>query len=134
MSSSQTSLGNWKQIGLRVPLGAQIFAIGDVHGQADTLEAVLSAIKAVPRTADVRRLVFIGDLIDRGPASLRAIALTQRARELAGVEDVVALPGNHELMLLDGIDAPQMHISDWLDNGGDAVIEEAQPVALRESW
>ena len=127
MSFSQTSLGNWKPLGLRVPLDAQVFAIGDVHGQADTLEEVLSAIKGVPRTGAVRRLIFIGDLIDRGPASLRAVALAQRARELAGVEDFVVLPGNHELMLLDGIDAPQMYISDWLDNGGDMVIEEAQP-------
>lgn len=127
MSVSQTSFCSWKPLGLRVPLDAQIFAIGDVHGQADTLEEVFRAIQRVPRTAKVRRLILIGDLIDRGPASLRAIALAQRADELACVEDVVILPGNHELMLLDGIDAPQMYIGDWLDNGGDLLIEEAQP-------
>lgn len=123
----QTKFGPWSPLSACGPADVQVFAIGDVHGQAEVLEAVLEEIRHVPRTTDVRRLIFLGDLIDRGPASLRAIELASNAGELAGVEDVVILPGNHELMLLDGIDEPQMYIGDWLDNGGDLVIEEAQP-------
>jgi serine/threonine protein phosphatase 1 len=83
---------------------AQVFAIGDVHGQADTLAATLDAIASVPRSHLVRRLIFLGDLIDRGPQSLTAISLYESAGDLAMVDDVILLPGNHELLLLDGID------------------------------
>lgn len=127
MPDSETTFGPWRSLGVLGSPNGQIFAIGDVHGQAEALEAALTAIRQVPRTSDVRRLIFLGDIIDRGPASLRAIGLALHAGELADVEDVVILPGNHELMLLDGIDAPQMYIGDWLDNGGDLLIEEAQP-------
>ena len=43
------------------------------------------------------------------------------------VDDVILLPGNHELMLLVGISEPDRFICDWLDNGGDMLIEEAVP-------
>ena len=62
---------------------AQVFAIGDVHGQADTLAATLDAIASVPRSHLVRRLIFLGDLIDRGPQSLAAISLYKSAADLA---------------------------------------------------
>lgn len=127
MPTIKTTYGPWNPLGARGSVDVQVFAIGDVHGQADVLEAALEAIREMPRTADIRRLIFLGDLIDRGPDSLRAIALARDAAQLAGVEEVVVLPGNHELMLLDGIDEPQMYIGDWLDNGGDLLIEEAQP-------
>lgn len=105
----------------------QVFAIGDIHGQADLLAKTLEAIRLVPRSADLRRLIFLGDIIDRGPASLGAIKLVESAAQLAGVDEVVLLPGNHELMLLDALDAPEMYMTDWLDNGGDALVQEADP-------
>jgi serine/threonine protein phosphatase 1 len=126
MSDTKTALGEWAPLSARGPQ-TQVFAIGDVHGQADLLEAALVEIRGVPRSATLRRLIFLGDIIDRGPASLRAVELVGEAAELAGVDDVVLLPGNHELMLLDGLDAPMMYITDWLDNGGDSVIQEADP-------
>ena len=45
---------------------APICLIGDVHGRADLLEAMLTRIAAEPEAATAR-LVFVGDLIDRGP-------------------------------------------------------------------
>jgi serine/threonine protein phosphatase 1 len=104
-----------------------------VHGQADTLAATLAAIASVPRSAPVRRLIFLGDLIDRGPQSLAAISLYKSAGDLANVDDVILLPGNHELMLVDGNNDPDRFISGWLDNGGDMLIEEVFPgcTALR---
>lgn len=106
---------------------SQLFVIGDVHGQADALRATLSFIAGIPRAAAVRRLVFLGDIIDRGPASLEAIRLAEDAKSLALVDDVVILPGNHELMLLDAIADPIMFMGDWLDNGGEELIFEAVP-------
>lgn len=107
--------------------GVQLFVVGDVHGQAAALGAVLAAVAAVPRAAAVRKLVFLGDIIDRGPASLEAIRLAEDATALARVDETVILPGNHELMLLDALDEPMMFMGDWLDNGGEALIFEAEP-------
>lgn len=109
----------------------ETFAIGDVHGQADLLDGVLGAIAETPRVQGrSRRLVQLGDLIDRGPESLRAIDLMRAAAERLGHE-VVCLMGNHEMMLLGGIveaDVPferrweSLHL--WYRNGGMSVIEE----------
>lgn len=126
LTTHQVQIGRWKPL----PEGgsdAQVFAIGDIHGQADALESVLAAIAAIPRRAKVRRLIFLGDLIDRGPHSLRAIALATDASCSARVDDVILLPGNHELMLLDGLDLPEHYLADWLDNGGEDLILEAEP-------
>lgn len=125
MPNLKTMLGQWKPHAAQGPTESQVFAIGDVHGQADVLEATLKAIGQIERSAEMRRLIFLGDIIDRGPASLRAISLVHEAAQLAAVDHIVLLPGNHELMLLDALDAPQMYLSDWLDNGGDALIQEA---------
>jgi serine/threonine protein phosphatase 1 len=102
----------------------QIFAIGDVHGQAATLEKALAEIAARPRRAPHRRLVLLGDLIDRGPESLRSIALAREAAALAAVDEVTCLFGNHELLLLDAIHDPARRFGDWVGNGGRAVLRE----------
>lgn len=70
----------------------RLIAIGDVHGCAHALDAVLDSIG--PTSHDT--LVFLGDLIDQGRDSAavldRIIALQQRTR-------VVLIQGNHEEML-----------------------------------
>ena len=118
--------GPWRPLPCRGP-DAQLFAIGDVHGQARAPAAALDAIARILATGMPRRLVFLGDLIDRGPDSLGAVRLAMGAADRAGVGKVILLPGNHELMLIDGFLDPQEFMRDWLDNGGDAVIQEADP-------
>jgi serine/threonine protein phosphatase 1 len=74
----------------------RIFAIGDVHGCADRLTKLLERL---PLDRERDTLVFLGDLIDRGPASREVIeTLCQLRRE--GVK-VVGLIGNHEYLLLE---------------------------------
>jgi serine/threonine protein phosphatase 1 len=82
-------------------MAARTFAIGDIHGDLDELQLLLSRLPAL--TAD-DTLVFLGDYIDRGPNSAGVIA---RVRELAtsGPAKVVALRGNHEDAWLQVIDA-----------------------------
>ena len=55
----------------RVPKGVRIYAIGDIHGRADLLERTLNRIDADLASNPVRIgiQVFLGDYIDRGPAS-----------------------------------------------------------------
>lgn len=105
----------------------QLFVVGDVHGQALALQETLTTISAIPRTAARRKLVFLGDIIDRGPQNLQAIQLTLSTQGAACVDEVVLLPGNHELMLLDALEDPMRYMGDWLDNGGATVIAEAKP-------
>jgi hypothetical protein len=74
--------------------------IGDVHGEIDALLALLHRLGVDPekRTAS-RNLVFVGDLIDRGPDSVAVVQLVERLMS-AGIAQ--AILGNHELNLLAG--------------------------------
>ncbi len=108
--------------------GVEIFAIGDVHGRPDLLAALLAEAAREPRRAPRRALVFLGDLIDRGPDSLGAIELAIGAGERIGAEETIALMGNHETMMRLAVDpaTPRgdaiVALETWMMNGGDRVI------------
>lgn len=74
----------------------RIFAIGDVHGCAGKLNTLLDRLP-LERARDT--LVFLGDLIDRGPDSKEVIETICRLRR-QGVA-VRGLLGNHEYLLLE---------------------------------
>ena len=108
--------------------------MGDLHGRAGALDRLLRHLKALSVPGERRDLVFLGDLVDRGPESLRAARLAVEAREW--VDRLVLLPGNHELMLLDALDeggivgepaASFGAASLWRRNGGEAALREVDP-------
>jgi len=66
------------------------YVIGDLQGCAAELEDLLAAIDYRPGSD---RLLFLGDLVNRGPESLRAL----RTVKALGAESVL---GNHDLHLL----------------------------------
>ena len=68
------------------------FAFGDVHGDLEGLERVLSRL---PELKSDDSLVFVGDYVDRGPCSAQVI---ERVRDLQkhATAKVVPLRGNHE--------------------------------------
>lgn len=70
--------------------------IGDVHGCAKELSALLEKIKADPATD---RLIMLGDLFDRGPESFEVFQIVQKLDQEFG-ERFVLLLGNHEDFLL----------------------------------
>jgi len=83
------------------PADETVFAIGDVHGCARELKALLDAVAAVPSPAGSRRrLVFLGDMIDRGPDNIGVLQLWAGDEAVRGVDRIDRLMGNHEQLLL----------------------------------
>ncbi|UVO49057.1 serine/threonine protein phosphatase [Sphingomonas sp. SUN019] len=83
-----------------LPAGRRLYAIGDVHGRLDLLDDLLEQIAADDRMRGEANtgLIFLGDLIDRGPDSAGVV---ERVRTLcASRPDTRCLLGNHEEILL----------------------------------
>lgn len=97
------------------------FAIGDVHGRADLLEELLYGIWCKAGTKRFKyRVVFLGDIIDRGPDSRRAMDLVVRTiREVPGSQLIL---GNHESLLLRIFDEGDSRIYNWWDEGGQQTL------------
>lgn len=71
-----------------------IYAIGDIHGQLDFLEAALELIAA--DGGDDAEIVFLGDLVDRGPNS-RGVIERLMDGQAAG-RNWHVIKGNHDRM------------------------------------
>lgn len=85
-----------------------MLVIGDVHGCYKTLLALL-------RKCPDRDVVFVGDLIDRGPDSLNVLRLVR--------ERYRTVLGNHEDMMLLAEDKAH-HYDLWMMNGGRATLNQ----------
>ena len=121
--------------GPRLPAGYRLYAIGDVHGRDDLLAELLARIDedSTQRCPVKRILLFLGDLIDRGPAS-REVVERLRTLRPAGTR-LVFLAGNHEEVLLRILDGNAALIQDWLKFGGAECLISygADPDQLRQS-
>jgi serine/threonine protein phosphatase 1 len=99
-----------------LPEGVCIYAVGDIHGRADLLTDVLDRIDA-DRVASVpsRAIeIYLGDLIDRGPASRGVVdLLTERGSR----RETVCLKGNHEDLALRFLADPSL-FGPWAKLGG----------------
>lgn len=75
--------------------------IGDIHGQADKLHALLRTLgyreeNGVYRHAE-RQAIFLGDFIDRGPRQRESVRI---ARAMVEAGTARAVMGNHEFNAL----------------------------------
>ncbi len=75
--------------------------IGDVHGEIEVLLQLLDVLgyDSHGNSMDGRRLIFLGDLIDRGPDSP---AVVDKVIDLVNAGRAQCLLGNHELNILLG--------------------------------
>ena len=88
----------------------RILAIGDIHGCSTAFDTLLCAVK--PQPSD--QIITLGDYVDRGPNSK---GILNRLMALHKTGQLVALRGNHELMML----AARFHRRDesvWRCRGG----------------
>ncbi|MEJ5315547.1 MAG: ankyrin repeat domain-containing protein [Tenuifilum sp.] len=85
---------------------AKIFAVGDVHGEYDSLAKLLFSNSIVDKNLNWifgdGHLVFIGDLVDRGERVTEVLWLVYRLTEQAELSGgrVYTLMGNHETIIL----------------------------------
>jgi hypothetical protein len=110
---------DWKEAPAIVQLDTQadIFAVGDVHGDYQRLVDLLAGagvIGGIPPAPDRvvwsagrAVLVFTGDLIDKGPDAVGVIVMLQALQPAAAASGgrVVVLMGNHEAEFLAAPDA-----------------------------
>jgi len=103
--------------------GYRAYVIGDVHGRLDLLEDLLAKIHAEMQHRPSRKtlLVFVGDLIDRGPSSSEVIERLRTYRR-PGIQPVFLL-GNHEEVLLRIVGGDESLIASWLQFGGLQCLE-----------
>lgn len=103
-----------------VPEGERFYVIGDIHGRCDLLDELIAAIDADLNDAgDIdATIVFLGDLIDRGPESARVIDTAQQWGERRKVRYIA---GNHEEMFLESFDDREM-LRHFLKHGGKETV------------
>lgn len=102
----------------KTPAGHRAYVVGDVHGRLDLLDDLLRKIELDVSASAPRKnlIVFLGDLIDRGPSSSQVVERlrTYKPRDC----EVAFLSGNHEEVLLRVLEGDTELLERWLQFGG----------------
>lgn len=128
---------NWGQVqGWDVPPSVgedlRVYAIGDIHGRADLLDELLVRIGEDDETRGPSRvrLIFLGDLVDRGPTSRNVV---ERVMSLRHLPNVTCLKGNHEEVFVMVARGDEDALPFFLRMGGDATLASyGLPMAIQE--
>jgi serine/threonine protein phosphatase 1 len=115
----------------KVPDGMRVYAIGDIHGRNDLLQSLIRQIEEDDKQRGPAEtlIIFLGDLVDRGPDSSgvieTAMALTARCK-------VRFLLGNHEEVFLAACHRRDIKtLKFFLKIGGDATLQ-SYPITRSE--
>jgi serine/threonine protein phosphatase 1 len=105
----------------------RLYVIGDIHGRSDLLDRMSAAIvrdlEATPAEASL--VVTLGDYIDRGPDSRGVL---DRLTRNPFPTELIALKGNHELMLESFLHDPSV-ADHWRRLGGlETLISYGVPI------
>lgn len=93
--------------------------IGDIHGCYDELKCLITNLKMEKVYKPKKdKLIFLGDYVDRGDKSKDVVALVRELQRKS--ENVIALMGNHEDMLLNYFNG---YDKTWLYNGCDTTAD-----------
>jgi protein phosphatase len=108
--------------------------VGDVHGCADELEALLGRLGYAPdatgawRHPEGRRLVFVGDLVDRGPRVADVLRLVMAT---AAEGAALCVPGNHDDKLLRRLRGQPVTVAHGLQESLDSLAGEPRAFVRR---
>lgn len=89
----------------------QYFVISDIHGMYTEFEQLLQ------EWPENSQLVILGDLMDRGPDSLKVVQKVMALQSQYG-ERVIFLKGNHEILFLNFLEGNEEREGVFLRNGG----------------
>jgi serine/threonine protein phosphatase 1 len=103
--------------------GYRAYVVGDIHGRLDLLEDLLAKIHAELQHHPAAKtlLVFVGDLIDRGPSSAQVLERLRTYRR-RGIRTEFLL-GNHEEVLLRILGGDAELITKWRWFGGSECLQ-----------
>ena len=112
----------------------EVGVIPDIHGNASRVEQILDDLIL---KSGVRKLVFLGDIFDRGTQNLQIYIMLKSLKERGtykGVklDDVQILMGNHDLFTLLGILGDDLNLANWNANGGARAIKEFTGLDLQQ--
>ena len=85
------------------------FVVGDIHGHFELFDLLLKDIAFNPK---IDRIISVGDTIDRGPESERALSFWKQPW-------FYMVRGNHEAMLAGTVGANPNMYGLWMQNGGE---------------
>jgi protein phosphatase len=109
--------------------------IGDLHGCQDELLDLLARLgyqldeHAGARHPDGRRVIFLGDLVDRGPKVIETVRLVQR---MVTAGQAFCVPGNHDMKLWRYLKGHHVKMTHGLP---ETVAQlDALPAAERAAW
>jgi serine/threonine protein phosphatase 1 len=101
------------------------YAIGDIHGHLELLEPLLAKIEAdAAARPGPKSIVYLGDYVDRGPDSAGVVSRIM-AGPPPGIDNQIALLGNHEDLMIDFQAGVEPAASNWTDpdmGGADTII------------
>jgi len=110
----------------RIEDGHRVFVVGDVHGHLATFRALLHRLKLKPED----RVICLGDMIDRGPASADLVALLRTHPQ------VLCIKGNHEQMAIQCVqpDGTFAAWQPWMQRGGKSTYASYIVQAEGDLW
>jgi protein phosphatase len=94
--------------------------VGDIHGCLAELESLLDKLGYIPAEREGstvrahpegRRIIFVGDLVDRGPDSPGVLRLVM---DMVAAGSALAVPGNHDLKLVKKLSGKDVKIAHGL--------------------
>ncbi|HEY7356453.1 MAG TPA: polynucleotide kinase-phosphatase [Ktedonobacterales bacterium] len=109
--------------------------IGDIHGCLDEMLELLAQLGYQPDESsglhhpDGRRVIFLGDLVDRGPKIVETVRLVQ---SMVAAGQAFCVPGNHDMKLLRYLKGHKVQMTHGLP---ETVAQlDALPAEERATW
>ena len=117
----------------RAKEGCRAYAVGDIHGRLDLLNILIDRIERDIASRPKSRIfiIFLGDLIDRGPESAGVVERLRTYKP--DYATVIFLGGNHEEVLLRILNGDRGILPSWMKFGGAECAESygMDPAALK---